>query len=1381
MSNNKILGTKRNRDNEENSNSKKILYQNSYRGKLGRDIFFCGIWRVRLKKTEIENKLTFIESKKEYQTKIPINLSLRTNSNKSIIYSIQIDNEEKFREECSYEKINDYLNNNNEQSSSNEDEPIVIEDNSNYNLINNKNNSIHNINNNDNHNNDNNNDINNKPKTSSKTFNIKLCIHILEFEFQESFNINKNTRKDITIPLKDKILYSISEFKEPEINFFLEIDIRYNKSTSQYVDQYYSPYVGLQNPGTTCYMNSLIQILYSISYFRKGIFDHINKNTPNESKITQFQFLFYEMMKRENKNNHIQSAISTSNLMHSFGWSYQDALIQNDIHEFFMKLSDSLEKNLGQKFYKFLFEGKTVSVIKCNNVDYKSEKEDEFSDIQLPIIKSKNLIESFEKFTEPEELVKENQYQTEKFGLQDAVKKTFFIEFPKILMIQLSRFEYNPQTNRYEKNNSYISYEQDLDLKKFLKENDNNNNNNICSEYTLHSVVVHSGDLNYGHYFCYIKIKDKWIQFNDEKVRYSNLNEVFYENFGGSSKIFRYQDRKIFSNKLKNQNNAYMLVYIRKDIYHNLIFDYRIENIPQEKLKKFKESDLYKQRTKINNHINNHFVNAYVIFYKDVNNIGIIKNYSDKIDFNKEKKLFNFRVCIYIKIYELINILSHYLNVDSEKLFLFKYSMYSKYVYPNRFNYTLSYIKKNKYDSQLCEIWNELIPHSQLITDKKKPKKNIFMFLHIDLNNKENLNEYDIFNYLIVNNDINNNNNKNIIDKKDEDDLIYNEILKNKFDNLIEYRFPFNKTNDENDNDYINRTLLLNKRKNYYLLKKDSVEENNFLFKNDNLMDFDNDNTKEKENIIHIEDGNVNNKYTLLLIKFPCVTKNNNNENYNFSTKLLKVLKINSENFLSDLLIKDKLKKYYLKFIDKTYLIKKNLNEQNLNINYYCEYNSFSLKKIEDDIKNFNCVYSIRINEKAGQYTNDGIIIVILDDIIKEDFIYNINQIYLKINENVNFNIQFNNNNNKNNEFFIKIPNLNIKDTYKQYLNTFVSEELNKNINYNLNKILNHIPDAYENINENIIIEFSNNNNEPIIKNFKFKNELFEFEKNFDKKSIFNIFQNFNLISLYGPKKENFVLNFKLVNIFSLETIKNLITNKEIANYLIINDEYSNPIVRIFFVDQTNLKFYEKFIKILKYLKKYLNYEKFNYGVIINNNINKFFSYEIFSLISKEDDNSEKLLEKIYKINNFEFIIIPIEKNFLINKTDLIKIFISVYIDINDKIQKSVLPYVDFVDKDMNFKEFKQRVIEHYKKNKYIIKYIGEDFNNNPKYELEFFIFNVFENDINQIEKLNDYDNYNNKINEIFGKNTKNILFKIVEKRNNINLEMNIEDKLNIN
>ena len=251
MSNNKILGSKRIRDNEENSLAKKIIYQNTYRGKLGRDIFFCGIWRVRLKKTEIENKLTFIESKKEYQTKIPINLSLRTNSNKSIIYSIQIDNEEKFREECYYEKINDYLNNNNEQSSSNEDEPIVIEDNLNYNLHNNKINSINN-NNNDNHNNDNNNDINNKPKTSSKTFNIKLCIHILEFEFQESFNINKNTRKDITIPLKDKILYSISEFKEPEINFFLEIDIRYNKSTSQYIDQYYSPYVGLQNPGTTC-------------------------------------------------------------------------------------------------------------------------------------------------------------------------------------------------------------------------------------------------------------------------------------------------------------------------------------------------------------------------------------------------------------------------------------------------------------------------------------------------------------------------------------------------------------------------------------------------------------------------------------------------------------------------------------------------------------------------------------------------------------------------------------------------------------------------------------------------------------------------------------------------------------------------------------------------------------------------------------------------------------------------------------------------------------------------------------------------------------------------------------------------------------------------
>ena len=95
MSNNKILGSKRIRDNEENSLAKKIIYQNTYRGKLGRDIFFCGIWRVRLKKSEIENNFTFIETKKEYQTKIPLNLSIRTNNNKNIIYSIQIDNEER--------------------------------------------------------------------------------------------------------------------------------------------------------------------------------------------------------------------------------------------------------------------------------------------------------------------------------------------------------------------------------------------------------------------------------------------------------------------------------------------------------------------------------------------------------------------------------------------------------------------------------------------------------------------------------------------------------------------------------------------------------------------------------------------------------------------------------------------------------------------------------------------------------------------------------------------------------------------------------------------------------------------------------------------------------------------------------------------------------------------------------------------------------------------------------------------------------------------------------------------------------------------------------------------------------------------------------------
>lgn len=56
-------------------------------------------------------------------------------------------------------------------------------------------------------------------------------------------------------------------------------------------------FVGLKNQGATCYMNSLLQFLYNINYFRQAVY-HMpttEDDDPNTSIPLALQSLFYKV------------------------------------------------------------------------------------------------------------------------------------------------------------------------------------------------------------------------------------------------------------------------------------------------------------------------------------------------------------------------------------------------------------------------------------------------------------------------------------------------------------------------------------------------------------------------------------------------------------------------------------------------------------------------------------------------------------------------------------------------------------------------------------------------------------------------------------------------------------------------------------------------------------------------------------------------------------------------------------------------------------------------------------------------------------------------------------------------------------------------------
>ncbi|XVF19574.1 hypothetical protein REPUB_Repub11eG0122800 [Reevesia pubescens] len=134
-------------------------------------------------------------------------------------------------------------------------------------------------------------------------------------------------------------------------------------------------YVGLKNQGATCYMNSLLQTLYHIPYFRKAVY-HMpttENDMPSGSIPLALQSLFYKLQ-------YSDGSVATNELTKSFGWDPYDSFMQHDVHELNRvlceKLEDKMKGTVVEGTIKRLFEGHHMNYIECINVDYKSTRKE---------------------------------------------------------------------------------------------------------------------------------------------------------------------------------------------------------------------------------------------------------------------------------------------------------------------------------------------------------------------------------------------------------------------------------------------------------------------------------------------------------------------------------------------------------------------------------------------------------------------------------------------------------------------------------------------------------------------------------------------------------------------------------------------------------------------------------------------------------------------------------------------------------------------------------------------------------------------------------------------------------------------------------------------
>lgn len=325
--------------------------------------------------------------------------------------------------------------------------------------------------------------------------------------------------------------------------------------------------IGLNNLGNTCYMNTCLQNLIHSQDFIERL---LKKKSIINGKLTPITHQFLNLCQ---KILYSRNSIEPEDFKYYFGKKHPEykGYGQNDTQEFCRIVLEDMNEELNEVKYKVkykelstkgkskgqcdkefdeLFHSKESSIVidsfygqivniftcDCSNEVYSFEKVMELP-LLLPGGKSSISIEDLLDEYFREDIIKFNT-NCENCKRRGYRKKEIkFSQPPNILILSLQRMDL--RINR--KNNCAVEFSEKLRIKKYIDEECGNRHD---YKYKLYGIGCHSGQINKGHYYAYIKIKDKdWYEFNDSKVNYYG-DEINTKNIFSSVYILFYKKRK---------------------------------------------------------------------------------------------------------------------------------------------------------------------------------------------------------------------------------------------------------------------------------------------------------------------------------------------------------------------------------------------------------------------------------------------------------------------------------------------------------------------------------------------------------------------------------------------------------------------------------------------------------------------------------------------------------------------------------------------------------------------------------------------------------------------------------------------------------------------
>ncbi|XP_069069986.1 ubiquitin carboxyl-terminal hydrolase 12A-like isoform X2 [Pleurodeles waltl] len=319
------------------------------------------------------------------------------------------------------------------------------------------------------------------------------------------------------------------------------------KSASQ-ASSNFTTYFGLQNEGNTCFLNSLLQCLYLTPEFKK-----LSRcESECGETLSEIKKIFNALQKKK--------SVSTSKLAACLGLK---PFKQQDVPEVFHLLLNKLDHELSNGLlFKKLYESTMVSLTECTQCVKKDGLHIGCNIVILPLPVSSlrngeqccSVTDALEHFLRSSEMKGENQmYCSDCREKTDATLRQALTRLPRILVVQLKRFDFSFYEQRFVKLdnamhiNTTLEVPCEMELQKDKK------------SYDLFAICDHYGGFKSGHYSAIIKPEenDKWFRFDDSIVTSEEILDPEREkSLRGKSSGEKYD--------LSRSRTAYVLMYRQK-------------------------------------------------------------------------------------------------------------------------------------------------------------------------------------------------------------------------------------------------------------------------------------------------------------------------------------------------------------------------------------------------------------------------------------------------------------------------------------------------------------------------------------------------------------------------------------------------------------------------------------------------------------------------------------------------------------------------------------------------------------------------------------------------------------------------------------------------